>query len=264
MSTHSVPTDLCHALQQGQLCYVSRVTPAEQHALCLHTYREMELRGYRSSVIRLSALKTQPHAQANWDSYLIKELWHTFYPTNRTRLSQWLNAAKPLSPKARLIQFSDDLLLSELCEAPITILIDTIDTLIDNPSAINDIFAWISHCYDLRDTYLSYHHLSFALFGQSDLFTIQHFLLNHTNFELGTSQLKIKGFKGSSQSANVEQFHLNLSLRSKPVCSQYSPSLSRSNQARQTQPQRIEPTISTYSTYSDGRMHSAIADHLAL
>ena len=169
MSAHPAPTDLCYALQQGQLCYVSRMQPTDQQSLCLHTRDEMEARGYRSSVIHLSTLSGSPHAQTEWAKQLIKELWYTFYPSNRGRLSQWLESTESLSSKERLIQFSHDLFLSELCEAPMTILIDTIDPLANVPNAISDLFAWIDYCYELRDTYLSYHHLSFAVFSQANL-----------------------------------------------------------------------------------------------
>ena len=122
MSACPTPTDLCYALQQGQLCYISEVRLKEQRSLCAYARDEMKLRGYRSSVIRFSALAARPYAQVEWDKYLIKELWYTFYPTNQARLLQWLNATASLSARERLIQFSNDLFLSELCEAPITIL----------------------------------------------------------------------------------------------------------------------------------------------
>ncbi|MEL6554906.1 MAG: hypothetical protein AAFQ63_15790 [Cyanobacteria bacterium J06621_11] len=169
MSASSITTDLCHALQQGKLCYVSGIQPNKQQSICAYTRDEMTVRGYRSIVLQFSRLSYWQQTEMRWDEYLMKELWYSFYPTNQARLSQWMATTNTLSPKERLIQFSNDLFLSELCEAPMTILINTIDTLVDVPFAISDIFTWIEHCYELRDTYLSYHHLSFAVFDQADL-----------------------------------------------------------------------------------------------
>lgn len=193
MSLSPVTTDICHALQQGKLCCVTRAQSSRQSSrqasqpsnqppsLCDHTRNEMIARGYRSVMIQLSTLigpfsdplnnqpERQPSTPIKWDKYLIKVLWDSFYPNNHVRLSNWLKTTEALSPRERLIQFSDDLLLSELCGSPITIFIDSIDLLVDVPAAMSDMFAWIDYCYELRDLYLSYHHLSFAVFGQVDL-----------------------------------------------------------------------------------------------
>ena len=226
MSACPTPTDLCHALQQGQLCYISRITTKEQHSLCGCTRDEMAIRGYRTSIIRLSTLANRPHAQKEWDKHLIKELWYTFYPTNRARLSQWLGWARSLSPRERLIQFSNDLLLSELCDTPITILIDTLDTLTDHSGATSDLFAWIDYCYDLRDTYLSYHHLSFALFAQTDISRI--------------------GWPQAPRSIDNLANSSYLKLFRKPLCTADSPSSQlshRPNSKRPTRSARFSPSI---------------------
>lgn len=160
-----VPTDLCYALQQGQLCCVAGLSPYRQHAMCSEACSEMEKRGYRSIVLQLSPLSKRLSVGVEWDKYVIKHLWHSFHPTNGVRLAQWLKATEALSPQERLMAFTNDLFLSDLCESPMAIFIDDMDAIANIPFAVSDLFAWIEYCYELRDTYLSYHHLSFAVFS---------------------------------------------------------------------------------------------------
>lgn len=168
--TYLVETTLCYSLQQGKFCYVAQPLDSsnstENLSLCKRTSVEMENRGYCSIVIQAQSIVTDnPHnSQDNWDQKFIQAIWHSLHSTD-TRLSRWLETTAHLSHRDRLTAFASDLLLNEICAMPFVILIESIDALCALPSAADDVFAWIEHCYELRDTYLTYHHLSFAVFS---------------------------------------------------------------------------------------------------
>ncbi|MEM8504006.1 MAG: hypothetical protein AAF716_12735 [Cyanobacteria bacterium P01_D01_bin.1] len=193
--TYSVETSLCHSLQQGKFCYVvekkvvqqkgsdvvqARPSPHEQ-TLCERTRVEMHSRGYHSIVVQMRSLTiSNPETQPTWDQQFIQAIWHSLHPTNPTQLSRWLATTAELSAKERLAAFTSDLLFNEICAMPFVLFIEDIDAFLSldsipevNAPEVNasklgimeDVLFWIEYCYELRDTYLTYYHLSFAVFG---------------------------------------------------------------------------------------------------
>ncbi len=165
-----VETTLCHSLQQGKFCYVAqpsdRSSSTEKFSLCQRTSAEMESRGYRSIVVQAQSIVTDnSNSQDNWAQRFIQSVWQSLYSTDLIQLSRWLEVTVHLSHRDRLLAFASELLLNEICAKPFIILIENVDVLRALPSAAGDVFAWIEHCYELRDTYLTYHHLSFAVFS---------------------------------------------------------------------------------------------------
>ncbi len=187
--TYSVESSLCHALQQGKFCYVleKKATKAlgiaeVRPSLCSRIQAEMLSRGYHSISIQMRSLTVRdPKAQPTWDQQFIQAIWRSLYPTNSTQLTRWLAATSEFSARERLIAFTGDLLFNEICDMPFVVFIEDIGTLslpateADAGASINeaaitaDILCWIEYCYELRDTYLTYHHLSFAAFGSKPL-----------------------------------------------------------------------------------------------
>ncbi len=130
----------------------------------------MAIVSYRSSLPKPTSPEAKAQGQKQdlaqtWDQHIITSIWQSLHPHNAPWLSQWLGTTANLSSQQRLIQFADDLLLSDLCEGPLLICFDSIDGLADSPCALNELLAWIAHCYELRDTYLTYRHLSIVAFG---------------------------------------------------------------------------------------------------
>ena len=175
MMPYPAKTALCHSLQQGKFCYITEPTDpsisTEQLSLCEQARVEMERRGYRSLLIQVrSLINSEPTAddlaaEYAWDQRFIQAICHSLHYLDLTQLSRWLETTTSLSPRERLIAFTSDLLFNEICAVPFVILIENIDALRMLPSALDDILAWVEHCYELRDTYLTYHHLSFAVFS---------------------------------------------------------------------------------------------------
>lgn len=183
--TDAVETSaLCHSLQQGKFCYVvekkgikAKETQmlSKQSSLCQQTQAEMENRGYYSIVLQLRSLtdrasKAQSSkAQSRWSQQFIAAVWHSLHPADHSRICRWLATTAELSERDRLIAFTSDLLFNEICATPFVVFIEDIDALLSLPSALEDILFWIDHCYELRDTYLTYHHLSFAVFSSNPI-----------------------------------------------------------------------------------------------
>jgi len=160
MAASHFQKSLCLELQKGKFCYVSESTITACNRLSQATRHYMSDRGYRNALVSLSA-------NATWDRHIITAIWQGLHPKGAAWLAQWLNTTAHLSARQRLIQFADELLLSDLCEGPLLICLDNIDSLLGMPSVMNDLLAWVTHCYELRDTYLTYRHLSIVAFGTS-------------------------------------------------------------------------------------------------
>ena len=154
---------LCLELQKGKFCYVTGPKPINRPCV------EMAQRGYRTLVVSIRKLHNTTQANANWDRQIILSLWRSLHPHHPNQLRKWFKATADLSPKARLIQFAHDWLLNDLCEGPFLICLDNIDGLAHIPGAIADTLDWITYCYQLRDTYLTYCHLSMVIFGSTGL-----------------------------------------------------------------------------------------------
>ncbi|MEL6161037.1 MAG: hypothetical protein AAFQ40_01610 [Cyanobacteria bacterium J06623_5] len=173
MNTIPTSDDICYALQQGKFCYVAGAQSSKVPPLSMRTLKEMEYRGYRAVLLSLRSLMPTFHAQARepvgthpkWECNVITAIWQQLRPTQSDILDQWLRTTELLSPRQRLAQFASDLLLLDLCEGPIVIILEGMDRQIEALGVMDALFQWIEHCFELRDTYLTYHHLSFAAFG---------------------------------------------------------------------------------------------------
>lgn len=168
MNFNSKTDNICYSLQQGELCYVLSNKPVRPlSSLCVNTQNQMEQKGYRSIVISAAALNLTAANAQSWDVTLLTSIWQGLQPHNMAQLDHWLAVNQHLSSKDRLMQFASELLLTALCEQPTVILIDNFDIFIDASDLVDTLWAWIEHCCDLRDTYLTYHQLSFAIFAST-------------------------------------------------------------------------------------------------
>jgi len=196
MTSLKADTDnICHSLQQGDFCYVLRgcaVRPPS--SLCLHTRDEMRKRGYRSLIISTEILNADLLKTQSWDRKLIESIWSGLEShQGMAQLYLWLEVHQALSPEQRLMQFTNDFLLNEFCEQPTVIFLDSVDILLGFPNVTDVLWAWIEHCCELRDTYLTYHHLSFAVFGSSQRFRMA-ISNNHLLADRIKNTLKVKIF----------------------------------------------------------------------
>lgn len=203
--TYPVETSLCHSLQQGKLCYVIE-RETTKRTLRERVRAEMHSRGYHSIVIQMRSLTARGlEPQITWDQQFIQAIWQSLHPTNLTQLSRWLAATDGLSARERLTTFTGDLLFNELCAMPFVIFVEDIDVFLPSKDVleegnleaeiIEDILFWIEYCYELRETYLTYHHLSFAVFGSTSISQIvsstTHSLSNFENIVTNFQQLDI-------------------------------------------------------------------------
>lgn len=171
MNVSVLQQNLYLELQKGKFCYVSESTTLACQILSKATCHAMTQQGYRS--LSVSTLTSPPadlkkntsSAEQTWDQRMITAVWQGLHPNDMNWLSQWLDTTAQLSIQQRLVRFADELLLSDLCEGPLLICLDNIDNLRSHPSAINELLDWITYCYELRDTYLTYRHLSVVAFG---------------------------------------------------------------------------------------------------
>lgn len=149
----------------------------------------MRCRGYRNIVIKVCEIIDRLQIEQLWETCLIKLLWERLNTRDHSGghdkndkdtasnnhagslewLSRWLATTQQLSPPQKLARFASELLLNELCEQPIIIFIEQIEQLLSVPNAVETLFHWIDYCTELRETYLTYHHINFALFSTDPL-----------------------------------------------------------------------------------------------
>ncbi|MEL6351249.1 MAG: hypothetical protein AAFR58_05750 [Cyanobacteria bacterium J06627_28] len=186
--THSIDQAIAHTLQKGTVCHIVESQPS-QPSLCKKVQTQMCRRGYRNIVIKTCEITDRLQIEQLWETCLIKILWEhlnthdqsdhrdrkhdkSYASSHSGRLewlSRWLATTQQLSPTQRLARFASELLLNELCEQPVIIFIEQIEQLLSVPNAIETLFHWIDYCTELRETYLTYHHINFALFSRDPL-----------------------------------------------------------------------------------------------
>ncbi|MGD1866700.1 MAG: hypothetical protein ACFB0D_19285 [Phormidesmis sp.] len=168
MASSHLEKDIYLELQQGKFCHVLEPAASIRTLLSQDICRGMCDRGYRTVSIGDAPNQDSPSqdsAHQTWDKHIILSIWQGLHPGSSAWLSQWLITTSHLSARQRLMRFADELLLSDLCEGPLLICLCNIDGLMTQSLAIETLLAWISHCYELRDTYLTYRHLSIVAFG---------------------------------------------------------------------------------------------------
>ena len=173
MNNNPTSDDICYSLQQGKFCYVVDAPSSQVPSLSERTFQEMVHRGYRVVLLPMRSLvpDLQSGAQLHsgtepaWECNIITAIWEQLHPTKSNFLAQWLSTTEALSPRQRLAQFASDLLLLDLCEGPVVILFEGLDSQTEALGVEDALWQWVEHCFELRDTYLTYHHLSFAAFG---------------------------------------------------------------------------------------------------
>ena len=174
--THSIDQTIAHTLQKGSVCHIFE-SQQSQPSLCTQVQTQMERRGYRNVVIKMCEITNHPQVEHLWETCLIKTLWahlntHGYSGSHAGSLewiSRWLATTQQLSPAQKLARFASELLLNELSEQPLIIFIEQIEQLLLVPNAIETLFHWIDYCTELRETYLTYHHINFALFSTDPL-----------------------------------------------------------------------------------------------
>ncbi|WP_013324116.1 AAA-like domain-containing protein [Gloeothece verrucosa] len=181
------------ALKAGDFCYVLNSRQMGKSSLLQRTSDRLEKEGYRCAYLDITRLGSEETTPIQWYKGIIISLFYSLNLAEQINFKDWWAQQTELSPVQRLHQFVEHLLLPGVNSERIFIFIDEIDSLLSLKFSVNDFFAWIRHCYNLRAQNPNFKRLSFALFGvasPSDLIADK----RRTPFNIGKA-IELYGFQ---------------------------------------------------------------------
>jgi hypothetical protein len=183
--------DLYTALKSGELCYVFNSRQMGKSSLRVRTMQRLKASGLQCGVvINMTLIGTQQTTPEQWYASLIASLASSF--RLNIDIGTWWRSYSHLSLTARLGKFLETVLLTQI-EGAIVIFIDEIDCVLNLPFAIDDFFALIRGCYDLRADNAVYYRLTWAILGvatPADLIRDR----SRTPFNIGQA-IELQGFQ---------------------------------------------------------------------
>lgn len=187
-----VDIELYESLKQGEFCYVLDSRQMGKSSLLIRTKHRLQQEGYCCTRIDMTTIGTEEIAPTQWYTGLLTELWSSFDLLKSINRKAWLQEQGDVSSPQKLSRFIANVLLTQICDRPLLIFIDEIDSVLNLEFPVDDFFGLIRYCYNQRTTNSAYQRLTFAIFGvatPSDL--IQNKL--HTPFNIGKA-IQLSGF----------------------------------------------------------------------
>jgi hypothetical protein len=184
--------DLYEGLKAGEFCYVLNSRQMGKSSLRVRTMQRLQAEGVSCAAIDLTLIGSQNVTPAGWYMGLFYELVSKFELSGKINRRTWWKEREPLSPVQRLSEFFEDVLLAEIRQN-IVIFIDEIDSVLSLDFSIDDFFALIRACYNLRVDNPEYKRLTFCLLGVA---TPSDFIQdkNRTPFNIGRA-VEVCGFE---------------------------------------------------------------------
>ncbi|MBF2046809.1 MAG: AAA-like domain-containing protein [Elainella sp. C42_A2020_010] len=182
--------DLYQALKAGEFCYVLNSRQMGKSSLEVRTRKRLEAEGYACALIDLTQIGAQQVSADQWYATLAHHLAVSLGLD--CHLVTWWQERRMLTPLARLGEFIDTVLLTQI-EQPVLIVIDEIDSVLSLGFPTDDFFAFIRACYNQRPQKPAYRRLTFVLIGvatPSDLIADR----DRTPFNLGRA-IELHGFQ---------------------------------------------------------------------
>lgn len=184
--------ELYGSLKQGEFCYVLDCRQMGKSSLLVRTKHRLQQEGYCCTRIDMTMIGTEAITPTQWYMGLLTELWSSFNLFETVNLKTWLQEQGDVPPLQKLSRFIANVLLTQICDRPLVIFIDEIDSVLGLEFSVDDFFGLIRYCYNQRAINSAYQRLTFAIFGvttPSEL--IQNKL--HTPFNIGRA-IQLSGF----------------------------------------------------------------------
>ncbi|WP_236556778.1 AAA-like domain-containing protein [Calothrix sp. PCC 7507] len=184
---------LYESLKAGDFCYVLNCRQMGKSSLLQRTSHRLKQAGYVCLYLDVTQLGSEQITSVQWYKGIIISLFYKLDLAQQVNIQEWWQQDAELSPIQRLHQFVEEILLSRVKTERIFIFIDEIDSLLSLNFPVNDFFAWIRHCYNLRTQNPDFERLGFALFGvasPSDLIADK----RRTPFNIGKA-IELYGFQ---------------------------------------------------------------------
>lgn len=196
--------ELYESLVAGDFCYVFNARQMGKSSLRAQMQRQLEQLGYRCAYLDMTQLGSEQVSQQQWYRGVMLELLRDLQLLDKVDVkAQWQTWEDlPLVQQLRLLI---DQILAQMPETRLFILVDEIDSTLGLNFPVDDFFAFIRSCHELRPHQQSYRQLTWAFFGvvsPSDLirdrqrtpFNIGR-AIDLQDFQLDEAQPLLAGFK---------------------------------------------------------------------
>jgi WD40 repeat protein len=158
-------TELYHALQAGEFCYVLNARQVGKSSLRVRTMHRLRADEFACAFIDMTSIGSKTITPSQWYKGIIFELWQSFGLERNTPFQAWWKQQMELPPMQQFHHFLKNVLLAENSRSRIYIFIDEIDSVLGLEFPTDDFFALIRFCYNQRAENPVYHRITFVLFG---------------------------------------------------------------------------------------------------
>ncbi len=183
--------ELYQALKAGEFCYVLNSRQMGKSSLRVQTMQRLEAEGVACAAVDITLIGTCDVTPEQWYAGLIDCLVGYFDLYKTFDLNSWWKQNSLLSYVQRLSKFIDEILLTKI-QQKIVIFVDESDSIRSLNFNIEDFFALIRACYNLRVDKPQYKRLTFTILGvasPSDLIQDK----TRTPFNIGRA-IELTGF----------------------------------------------------------------------